>query len=453
MQNTAKEIFELLKEVADDVVVNFAKRNDAYIKIYEGRNESLSGTYSESATVFAAKGKRVLLTSMNDFRNGAIRNKVKEIGSALRSENEKPDYFGIAENRSFKYKGKGINFDKKLWDVDSEMLNDGILSAINAAMSNKAEKVHGMLSLYRYTEELLTSGGVDTEDKGTAIKLSLRSFGREGFSSQAIEAARHLAALNFERIGKESARFLEMTRSTKSIESGVYDILYLPLASGNLMADIGDAMSIGNVEGGFSFLAGKKGKYVASKDLSIYDDPTIKDGFGSYAFDEEGVPSKRTAVIKDGKLMTYLHNTSTARKYKTKSTGNAGLIEPQASNIILEHRKSYSSMEKLLRGVDRGILVTNTWYTRFKDYETGEFSTVPRDVAFVIRNGGIESAIKNIGKDSIGIGIRISDRMERMLKSIRAEGGERVQVVGWDEPMPAFVKPFVVEKVKVTAAE
>jgi len=165
------------------------------------------------------------------------------------------------------------------------------------------------------------------------------------------------------------------------------------------------------------------------------------------------VPSKRTAVIKDGKLMTYLHNTSTARKYKTKSTGNAGLIEPQASNIILEHRKSYSSMEKLLRGVDRGILVTNTWYTRFKDYEAGEFSTVPRDVAFVIRNGGIESAIKNIGRDSVGIGIRISERMERMLKSIRAEGGERVQVVGWDEPMPAFVKPFVVEKVKVTAAE
>ncbi|MGC8622741.1 MAG: TldD/PmbA family protein [Candidatus Micrarchaeia archaeon] len=449
-RDIAKSIFDMLKGRSDDLVVNLNEVHTTFIKIYEGRSESVVSTDEVFASVFVAKEKRVLVTLISDFSDSALRKKEKEIIDMLHYVERKEDYYGIAEGK-FRY-GKERNFDKKLWDLDSKAINDGIDKAVASASRNGASKVHGMLSISNSKGYLRTSGGVEASEKATSIKLSLRTFGENGAACQAVGASRHLKKLDFEKIGKEASAFLYAANSESKLENGEYDVIYMPLAAGELIAGVGDAASIGSVESGFSFLARKQGKLVASKQVSIFDDPTIEDGLNSYLFDEEGVPSRRTSIIENGVLKSYLHNTSTARKYKTKSTGNAGLPDPQPSNIVLEHKKSYASLDKLIASVDKGVLVTNTWYTRFKNYETGEFSTVPRDSAFLINKGSIEKSIKNIGKESVGIGIRISDSMERMLKNMRAAGGKTVQETGWDEPSPVFIKPVVVEKVGITAA-
>lgn len=450
MSGEARKIFNILKSEVDDLVVNVSEGYTTFVKIYEGRSESVTGSRDMIASIFLAKDKKVMATYLNDFRERSIEAKAKEISSMLHYVEKKEDYYGIASGK-FKY-AKGRNFDGKLWDADAGRINDGIDSAIAAASGNGAAKVHGMLSIYKAKEEIITSGGIEAEDKSTAIKLSLRAFGDRSLTGQAIRASRSLNRLDFRKTGEEASAFLNAAREESRLEDGEYEILYMPLAAGELIAGVGDSASIGSVESGFSFLAGKKGKLVASKQVSVLDDATIEEGLGSYSFDEEGVPSRKTAIIENGVLKSYLHNTSTARKYKTKTTGSAGLLDPQPSNIVLKHKKSYASFDKLVASIDRGVLITNTWYTRFKNYQTGEFSTVPRDSAFIIKRGGIEKAIKNMGKESIGIGIRISDSMEGMLKRMRAEGGETVQAVGWDDPSPVFIKPIAVEKVRITAA-
>ena len=149
---------------------------------------------------------------------------------------------------------------------------------------------------------------------------------------------------------------------------------------------------MGSVEIG-SFLAGRLGKVVANRGLSVYDDGRISSGVGSAPFDDEGTRTQRTPVIADGVLKNYLHNFSTAAKYKTKSTGNAGLMRPRPWTMIVKHRKE-RSIGKLIEGMDRGILITNTWYTRFSNHLTGDFSTVPRDLALYIENGEPEYAVK-----------------------------------------------------------
>jgi len=96
-------------------------------------------------------------------------------------------------------------------------------------------------------------------------------------------------------------------------------------------------------------------------------------------------------------------------------------------------------------------LITNTWYTRFSNYLTGEFSTVPRDMAVYIENGELKFAIGST--ESSFVGIRISDNMLRMLKSITTTAGSTVQTSSWDAGNDYYFVPNVfVEKVKVTTA-
>ena len=53
---------------------------------------------------------------------------------------------------------------------------------------------------------------------------------------------------------------------------------------------------------GASIYDGKLGEVVAADIVSAYDDGSITNGWGSQAFDDEGVPTQKTMVIEDGRL-------------------------------------------------------------------------------------------------------------------------------------------------------
>ena len=74
---------------------------------------------------------------------------------------------------------------------------------------------------------------------------------------------------------------------------------------------------------GKSRLAGRLGERIASEHLDLVDDPTLERGLASRPFDAEGTPAQRTALIEQGVLRSFLHNTDTARRTGQANTGNA----------------------------------------------------------------------------------------------------------------------------------
>jgi PmbA protein len=110
------------------------------------------------------------------------------------------------------------------------------------------------------------------------------------------------------------------------------------------------------------------------------------------------------------------------------------------------------SVEELVKEVKRGVLVTNVWYTRFSNYVSGEFSTVPRDAAFYVENGEIRYRISMGAKGSASAGIRINDSLPRMLKEMDATGGDTMQVYNWDSQDYNFTPALLVRDVKLTSA-
>lgn len=73
---------------------------------------------------------------------------------------------------------------------------------------------------------------------------------------------------------------------------------------------------------GASIYAGKLGEAVAAPHVSAYDDGSLTNGWGSQAYDDEGVPTRKTLVIEDGRLTGYLYDRLRAREAGAAPTGN-----------------------------------------------------------------------------------------------------------------------------------
>ena len=97
-----------------------------------------------------------------------------------------------------------------------------------------------------------------------------------------------------------------------------------PTVAASFAGLIGSTLGADAVQRGRSPFAERLGDEVASEALALHDDGLDPDGPASAPFDGEGVPRRRTALIEDGRLRTYLYDTYTARRGGAASTGNAG---------------------------------------------------------------------------------------------------------------------------------
>jgi TldD protein len=73
---------------------------------------------------------------------------------------------------------------------------------------------------------------------------------------------------------------------------------------------------------GASIYADRMGDVVAAPIVNAYDDGALANGWGSAAFDDEGVPTRKTMVIEEGRLCGYLYDRLRARGVGVESTGN-----------------------------------------------------------------------------------------------------------------------------------
>jgi PmbA protein len=249
-----------------------------------------------------------------------------------------------------------------------------------------------------------------------------------------------LSGINPENIGKKAGEISKLSKNPEKSEQGRYDVIFDPLSMANMLSAVGAQASAFFLYSGISFLRDKINKKVASNLVTLIDDGTIANGCYSTSFDEEGVPSQRTTIVDKGMLRTYLHNTSTAKKYNTRTTASAGIVVPSPKNIIL--KPGNISKEKLFEDFT-GLYITNVWYTRFQNYLNGDFSTIPRDGIFLYKNGKIVKPVKEI---------RVSDNLQGILENVVNISNRPEWILWWglDYQVPIFTPYVLVKNVNIT---
>ncbi len=433
LNESGNYLMKSLKGKADDIVVSLDSREISQVKFSNNRVSTSQHWFFSNISLFASFKRRTFSTVIAPGK-AAIDKAVVKLVNASASINENNDYAGIAKG-PFKYRNPKI-FDKLIADVD---IADYVETGINTALENGASRVSGIFETSIESRRLFTSGGIDTSEKSSRAYFSIRSFAENGGSGHNVSAARRMADLKHEDAAMTSAETAKESMNAKRVDEGSYDILFSHLPAANLIDAVAGSASIFNVESGLSFLIGKSGKKVASDSFSLVDDATLDWGINSKAFDDEGVPCKRTSIIDKGIMKTYLHNTSTASKHGVKTTANAGIISPVPFNPIVG--KGNVNKDAMIDKMKKGLIITNVWYTRFQNHTTGDFSTIPRDGIFLVKNGNVVGPVK---------GIRISDNLAGMLKRIDSVSKDLRPIVSWEVESPISVPEILVKSVNVS---
>jgi PmbA protein len=138
-------------------------------------------------------------------------------------------------------------------------------------------------------------------------------------------------------------------------------IVFEPYTAGQFLGVLGGVLTGEAVQKGRSLFAGKLGESVAATGLDLIDDGRVAGAPGAAPWDGEGLPTRRTEVIKNGILTSLLYDTPSARRDGTASTGNASRSGfktppgPAPSNITFV--STGESMEELLTRAGRALLV------------------------------------------------------------------------------------------------
>ena len=136
--------------------------------------------------------------------------------------------------------------------------------------------------------------------------------------------ARSLGRLDSpENVGKIAAQRTLRRLGARRVKTAQVPIVFDPMVASSILDHIFEGINGDSVYRGASFLAGKLGQKIAGDQVNVIDDGTIPGGFGTSPFDGEGIPTRRTVVIENGVLKSYLLNTYTAKKLGLQTTANA----------------------------------------------------------------------------------------------------------------------------------
>lgn len=151
---------------------------------------------------------------------------------------------------------------------------------------------------------------------------------------------------------EETGRLL----GSKPLKTGRYTAYLEPKAVIQLMGLLLFMVNGKSVMEGKSRLAKKLDTEVASKYLSLVDDPFLEKGIQNRPFDSEGTPSRTIQIIEHGILKSFLHNSETARALGQENTGHASRsykrpLDVGPSNLFIQPGKGIKP--------NQGIIVTD----------------------------------------------------------------------------------------------
>jgi predicted Zn-dependent protease len=197
-------------------------------------------------------------------------------------------------------------------------------------------------------------------------------------------------------VGERAARKARDGEGAEDIEPGRYEVILEPQAVANVLQFLFVYGFNGRpVEEGRSFV--RIGDAQFDPSVTLRDDVTDAGTVG-LAFDAEGTPKRSVNVVSAGVTRGVLHTRRTALAAGTDSTGNAVEGGEQwgalPGNPVLD--AGVASDAELIAGVERGLLVTDFWYTRILDPRTQVVTGLTRNGVWLIEEGRIARPVSNL---------------------------------------------------------
>jgi PmbA protein len=193
------------------------------------------------------------------------------------------------------------------------------------------------------------------------LAVTLAEEGDETQTGFSYRIGRELDDLEWEAIAAEAVTRAAAMLGARKPPTARVPVVLDPFAGMSFLGVLAGALSAEAVQKGRSLFADKVSESVASTTFTLVDDGRLLDGPGACPFDDEGVPSERTELISGGRLRGFLHNSYTAKRGGTGSTGNAQRAgyrsTPGVGTTNFYVEAGTTSVQDLMRAAEGGVLI------------------------------------------------------------------------------------------------
>jgi PmbA protein len=332
-----------LKELAQDIVHRamrsgataaecVIREGDEFSTLVRlGQVETLKESGSKSIGVRVFNGKRAASTHSSDFTAAGLDRMLKSAIELAKITSEDP-FAGIPEESQLGALSGDLDLysadvyslpgeerisyaqraEKAALDFDPRIKNsEG--GSFDAATGHKIlANSHGFVGEFRRSYCSVAAIPIAQDEKGGMQRDYWFSVAR---SLDRLESPEH--------VGKVAAQRTLRRLGARKVKTQHVPIIFDPLVANSILGHIFEGVNGDSVYRGASFLAGKLGEKIAATQVTVIDDGTMVGGFGTSPFDGEGIPTRRTVIIENGVLKSYVLNTYTAKKLGLQTTANA----------------------------------------------------------------------------------------------------------------------------------
>lgn len=230
---------------------------------------------------------------------------------------------------------------------------------------------------------------------GRSTQASLDAIARTGRSDGAARtAAIALSDVEGAALGATAASNARAGEEQVALEPGRYEVVLEPGAVSDLVAGLlWQGLNGKAVAEGRSFA--QPGEQQFDRAVSMWDDSTDDRSTG-LPFDAEGTPKRRLDLVTAGVTTGVPHDRRTAAACGTETTGHAVEGGERWGAFPSDVRVGAGTVDDLVGDVERGLLVSDFWYTRALDPKTLVYTGLTRNGGWLIEDGRLGSAVSTL---------------------------------------------------------
>ncbi|MBN1801193.1 MAG: TldD/PmbA family protein [Candidatus Lokiarchaeota archaeon] len=400
--NTADKCLELSKKIDPNVKcteIYIKKTKYINIEIEENsvKNSESGSDLGISIRAFDKRGS-LGFAFTNKTNKFSIESMIRTAIKMMKAGTDDPDFEDLPLAQTNYPTVTGL-FDKTIKELQVEDSMQYVRELINTCKEDEQAISQAANFTSNYSKVLiLNSNGLEVRGKKTNCIVSSRMIARDKFSNDTSfgvewQSVRNLKEIDAILIAQKALKNAKNNLNRKKINNMKCPLVLTPNGAISLILEpLISAINAETFQYNRSFLVGKRGAQVGSIYLNVEDKALIDNGSGSAVFDGEGVPCRDKIIINNGTFLEsgLLHNSYTANKEGTISTGNASrssyssVPSINCTNFLLNSGEH--SSEEIIEDMKHGIILDYTGDS--PNIATGDFSGLILQGSFV-KNGEI----------------------------------------------------------------
>lgn len=410
----AKKILEkaLSFSKADACEINLSGSNSGNIR-YARNTVSTAGYRStQSLVVQSSFGKKVGTATIDEFDDASLEKVVKRAEELAQLSPENPEFMPPLGPQT--YDG-AITYKESTANVTPEYRAEVASKSIVPAAEQDVTAA-GFLDDSAQFSAMINSNGLFAYNQSTGVDFTVTMRTNDGTGSGWVTRDYNdIDKFDASEASKVAIDKAVMSREARAIEPGKYTVILEPAASIGLLQNMFRSFDARSADEGRSFMSAKDGgtklgQKIVDERVNIWSDPLNPD-VPTATWNGAGQPLKKTSWIENGVVKNLAYD-----RYWAEQKG----VEPVPfpSNAIMEGGDE--SLEDMIKGTKKGILVTRFWYIRSVDPQTLLYTGLTRDGTFYIENGQIKFPVKNFRFNESPI--IMLNNLESLGQQVRVEG-------------------------------